>query len=185
MTRIHRPTTRTPLHAAFTAAVLSLAVVVVLQKAVVPVTAWGNSNNGYDTSIFGNALERDWVYNSAGIAIQVEGCLWAYWQDKDNDESGCLEESSEDGTTYWYQMSNCRRAQVVFSVYASDSSGSPGCNSGTFKETVSWLTTKERGHFCLLLHTSGVALESVVSPLVVFDSIQFLIPDYSLSSHSL
>ena len=134
MTRVHRTSCCSvgPLHAAFTAAVYAL---VALQQ----VSAWGNSNNGYDTSIFGNALDRDWVYNSAGINIQVEGCLWAYWQDKDNDESGCLEESSEDGTTYWYQMSNCRRAQVVFSLYASDSSSSPSCNSGNFKETVSSL----------------------------------------------
>jgi hypothetical protein len=130
---------RGPLHAAFSAAVLSL--IFALRK----VSAWGNSNsNGYDTFIYGNALDRDWVYNSAGINIQVEGCLWAYWQNADgegggeDEESGCLEQSSEDGTTYWYQMSNCRRAQVVFSLYASDSSSSPSCNSGNFKETVSF-----------------------------------------------
>lgn len=130
---------RGPLHAAFSAAVLSL---IALHHKV---SAWGNSGSssgGFDSSIFGNALDRDWVYNSAGINIQVEGCLWAYWQsggdDNNNDESGCLDQSSEDGTTYWYQMSNCRRAQVVFSLYASDSSSSPSCNSGNFKETVSF-----------------------------------------------
>jgi hypothetical protein len=127
---------RGPLHAAFSAAVLSL--IFALRK----VSAWGGSSStNYDASVFGNALDRDWVYNSAGIAIEVEGCLWAYYQNSGNDndeESGCLERSSEDGTTYWYQMSNCRRAQVVFSIYASDSSSSPSCNSGTFKESVSF-----------------------------------------------
>ena len=99
--------------------------------------AWGSSSGGgSDYSIYGNALERDWMYNAKGISIKVEGCLWSYWQDKDDEDSGCLEESSEDGTTYWYQMSNCRRAQVVWSVYASDSSSNPNCNSGNFKETV-------------------------------------------------
>jgi hypothetical protein len=99
--------------------------------------AWGSSSSSVDLSIFGNALSRDWMYNAKGISIKVEGCMWAYWQDKDNENSGCLEESSEDGTTYWYQMSNCRRAQVVWSVYASDSSSNPNCNANNFKETVS------------------------------------------------
>ena len=101
------------------------------------VAGWGSSSSGVNYGLYGNTLERDWMYDAKGISIKVEGCLWAYWQDKDEDESGCLEESSEDGTTYWYQMSNCRRAQVVWSVYASDSSSSPSCNSGSFKESVS------------------------------------------------
>lgn len=108
-----------------------------LSTVIARATAWGgSSNSGTEYSIYGNSLERDWMYDAKGISIKVEGCLWAYWQDKDEEESGCLEESSEDGTTYWYQMSNCRRAQVVWSVYASDSSSSPSCNSGNHKETV-------------------------------------------------
>lgn len=109
--------------------------VLVASTLIARTTAWGSSS-GTDYSIYGNALARDWLYNAKGISIKVEGCLWAYWQDKDEEDSGCLEESSEDGTTYWYMMSNCRRAQVVWSVYASDSSSSPSCNSGSFKESV-------------------------------------------------
>ena len=97
---------------------------------------WGSSSSGTNYALYGNTLERDWMYDAKGISIKVEGCLWAYWQDKDEEESGCLEENSEDGTTYWYQMSNCRRAQVVWSVYASDSSSSPSCSSSNFKESV-------------------------------------------------
>lgn len=109
--------------------------VLVASTLIARTAAWGSSS-GTDYSVFGNALSRDWLYDAKGISIKVEGCLWAYWQDKDEEESGCLEESSEDGTTYWYMMSNCRRAQVAWSVYASDSSSSPSCNSGNFKETV-------------------------------------------------
>jgi len=46
----------------------------------------------------------------------------------------CQEKGSEDGTYYWYQMVNCRRAQVAFSVYASDS-GSTSCNNNYYMET--------------------------------------------------
>lgn len=109
---------------------------VLLSSVIARTAAWGSSSSSVDYGLYGNSLERSWMYDAKGISIKVEGCLWAYWQDKDEDESGCLEESSEDGTTYWYQMSNCRRAQVVWSVYASDSSSSPSCNSGNFKESV-------------------------------------------------
>jgi hypothetical protein len=64
----------------------------------------------------------------------LEGCSWGYVGD--NDGAGCMENSSQDGTTYWYQMANCRRAQAVFSLYAT-SSGSAGCNKNNFKESVS------------------------------------------------
>jgi hypothetical protein len=114
----------------------------ILSSLIAQASAWGSSSST-DYSIYGNSLERDWLYDAKGISIKVEGCLWAYWQggDEDDSGSGCLEESSEDGTDYWYQMSNCRRAQVVWSVYASDSSSSPNCNSNNHKETVRSLTT--------------------------------------------
>eukprot|EP00977_Amphora_coffeiformis_P004939 scaffold1055_cov165-Amphora_coffeaeformis.AAC.13 len=121
---------------------------VLLSSAIARTTAWGSSS-GTNYGIYGNSLERDWLYNAKGVSIKVEGCLWSYWQDKDEEESGCLEESSEDGTTYWYMMSNCRRAQVVWSVYASDSSSSPNCNSGNFKE--SFVTTAGVSEFIYYL----------------------------------
>mmetsp|Transcript_3627 Transcript_3627/g.7564 ORF Transcript_3627/g.7564 Transcript_3627/m.7564 type:complete len:398 (-) Transcript_3627:225-1418(-) len=103
-----------------------------------PVAGWGNSGVSY--SIFGNSLSRDWLYDAKGISIEVHGCLWSYMKSKD-DDAGCLEESSEDGTDVWYQMSNCRRAQVAWSVYASDSSQNPSCNSGNYKESFVTVTS--------------------------------------------
>ncbi len=95
--------------------------------------AWGGNSNSAQLSVYGNALERDWLYSSSSISLKLEGCTWGYVED--SGESGCLERGSEDGTTYWYQMANCRRAQAVFSLYAS-SSGSTSCNKNTFQETV-------------------------------------------------
>jgi len=108
---------------------------------VLQVSAWGSDE---DTSIYGNSLSRDWLYNSNAISMQLEGCMWGYVED--NEDSGCMEDSSEDGTTYWYQMANCRRAQAVFSLFATDS-GSASCNSGHFKESVSFTL------FSFFLHT--------------------------------
>ena len=97
---------------------------------------WGNSDS--DTSIYGNSLSRDWLYNSNAISMQLEGCMWGYVAD--NEDSGCMEDESEDGTTYWYQMANCRRPQAVYSLYASSSGNSASCSSSTFKESVSPLS---------------------------------------------
>lgn len=47
----------------------------------------------------------------------------------------CRENESEDGTTYWYQMANCRRAQVAYDVFASDSK-SVSCSASNFKESL-------------------------------------------------
>ena len=97
-----------------------------------PVSAWGSDE---DTAVYGNSLSRDWLYNSKVISMELEGCMWGYVED--NEESGCMEDGSEDGTTYWYQMANCRRAQAVFSLYATDSGSSASCSNGNFKESVS------------------------------------------------
>lgn len=102
--------------------------------AVKDASAWGGGDDEADVSAFGNSLSRDWLYGSTSLSLKLEGCIWGYVSD--NEDSGCMEDSSEDGTTYWYQMANCRRAQAVYSVYGSGSS-SAGCNSGNFKETVS------------------------------------------------
>mmetsp|Transcript_14164 Transcript_14164/g.30904 ORF Transcript_14164/g.30904 Transcript_14164/m.30904 type:complete len:390 (+) Transcript_14164:242-1411(+) len=109
------------------------------------VAGWGNSGGSFSYSIYGNSFSRDWLYNSKGISIEVHGCLWSYMKSKEDDDAGCLEESSEDGTDVWYQMSNCRRAQVAWSVYASDGSSSPSCNSGNYKE--SFVTTTSVNDF--------------------------------------
>ena len=77
---------------------------------------------------------HDWLYSSSNIAMKVEGCVWATTDD--NEDVGCMEDESGDGTTYWYQMAMCRRAQVAYSVYATGS-GSVSCGSGSYKGTVS------------------------------------------------
>lgn len=96
---------------------------------------WSNSDSSnYDTLKFGMSMNRDWLYNSGSIAMKLEGCILGY-NTADDEDAGCPENSSEDGTVYWYQMANCLRPQAVFSMYASDSS-STSCSSNTFKESV-------------------------------------------------
>mmetsp|Transcript_53108 Transcript_53108/g.128938 ORF Transcript_53108/g.128938 Transcript_53108/m.128938 type:complete len:419 (-) Transcript_53108:420-1676(-) len=96
------------------------------------VQAWGNSNSNSGESsfsLYGNGFTRDWLYDSSSIAFKVEGCAWGLVED--SEEVGCLQDESEDGTTNWYMMANCRRPQVIYSVYAS-SSGSASCNDNSF-----------------------------------------------------
>ena len=107
----------------------------ILAALVGKIAAWGGSSSASDDSIYGNTFVRDWMYNSKSISIKVEGCAWGYVED--SEEVGCLEDGSDDGTTNWYMMANCRRPQVVFSVYASSSGGSASCNSNNFVGSVS------------------------------------------------
>lgn len=106
--------------------------IVCLFSAVARAVAWG-SDSSSDTSMYGNSLSRDWLYEASSMSIQVEGCMYGFVED--GEDLGCLADSSEDGTTYWYQMANCRRPQVVYSVYASGGNNA-NCNSGNFKESV-------------------------------------------------
>ena len=109
-------------------------IVLVLALMVENTYAWGSSSSQQsDDSIFGNSYARDWLYNSKSISMKVEGCAWGYVED--SEEVGCLENGSDDGTTNWYMMANCRRPQVVFSVYASSGS-STSCNNNNFKGSV-------------------------------------------------
>ena len=98
----------------------------------VVLASWGGSDE-VDTTIYGDSLARDWMTDSSSVSIQLEGCAWGYVSD--NEDAACMENGSQDGTTYWYQMANCRRAQAVFSVYGS-SSGTASCNKNSFKESV-------------------------------------------------
>jgi len=92
--------------------------------------------------------QYDWMYGSSNIAMKVEGCVWATTDD--NEDVGCMEDESGDGTTYWYQMAMCRRAQVAYSVYATDS-GSASCASGNFKGT--FVTQDGLSEFAYLMGT--------------------------------
>jgi hypothetical protein len=120
-------------HATATVRQVRIALVLLTYLQAVAVSAsWGGSDE-VDTSIFGNSLARDWMSDSSSVSIQLEGCAWGYVSD--NEDAECMENGSQDGTTYWYQMANCRRAQAVFSVYGSNS-GSASCNKNNFKESV-------------------------------------------------
>jgi len=55
---------------------------------------------------------------------------------QDGEDTGCRENESEDGTTYWYQMANCRRAQVAYSLYSTTSGSSVSCKKNTFQESL-------------------------------------------------
>jgi hypothetical protein len=97
--------------------------------------AWGSSSSSSGSkSLYYPNEQYDWLYDSATIAMKVEGCVWSTTDD--NEDVGCMNDNSGDGTTYWYQMAMCRRAQVAYSVYATDSS-SATCTSSTFKGSVS------------------------------------------------
>lgn len=88
--------------------------------------AWGGGGE-VDTSIYGDSLSRDWLTDGSTISMKLEGCMWAVTES--NEDMGCMEDSSNDGTEYWYMMANCRRAQVVYNLYT-------GAGCGTFKESV-------------------------------------------------
>lgn len=99
------------------------------------VQGWGNDDDSQSSTnmLYGDTLNRDWLYNSNSISLQLEGCVWGYASD--HDDADCMENGSQDGTTYWYQMANCRRAQAVYRMYAT-SSGSASCTTSNFKESV-------------------------------------------------
>jgi hypothetical protein len=130
--------------------------------------AWGSSSSSgsdvseSDIALFGNSLGRDWMSGSTAMAIKLEGCMWGFVS-SDDQNSGCLARSSSDGTTYWYQMANCRRAQAVYSIYASESSSNINCNSNTFKETVSQLSL-----LCIIMSVYHVCTCSNLELLFVY-----------------
>lgn len=92
------------------------------------VEGWGN-NNDNDLSLYSNNYYRDWLEDGSTISLKMHGCVESFVSDGEN--AACMEQSSEDGTTYWYMMSNCKRANVVYSLYSANN-----CNNGNFRETV-------------------------------------------------
>lgn len=111
--------------------------------------AWGSSgSSSWSPAMYYPNEQYSWMYDSTTIAMKVEGCVWATTDD--NEDVGCMNDNSGDGTTYWYQMAMCRRAQVAYSVYATDSS-SATCTSGTFKG--SYVTQDGLAEFAYLMGT--------------------------------
>ena len=115
--------------------------------------AWGSSSgSSSSTAMYYPHEASEWLYDSKTMAMKVEGCVWATTDD--NEDVGCMQDNSNDGTTYWYQMAMCRRAQVAYSVYATDSS-SATCTSGTFKGTVSIIWESYLGLTRLICRTNS------------------------------
>lgn len=110
---------------------LLLPLAALLATAPRPAYGWGGGGSDGDGSIFSNSYDDSWLGTSSAISLKLEGCIWSAVAD--NEDAGCLEDSSEDGTTYWYQMANCNRANVAYSLYATDSGSSVSCSSNTFK----------------------------------------------------
>jgi hypothetical protein len=107
----------------------ALGVTLLLLMTVSSVEGWGSSNGDADMSIYSDAYSRDWLYDGSSIALKIDGCVRSFVQD--GEDSGCMEQESDTGTTYWYQMSNCKRANVAYSLYSGTS-----CSSSNFKEAV-------------------------------------------------
>lgn len=103
-----------------------------------PVQAWGSSHQSTDELVYGNRFDNDWLNGGSTLSFHVDGCAWGYTYD--SEEAGCLEDESEEGTTNWYMMANCRRPQVAFSVYKGNS-----CSSGNFVGSVGFLLMLQCG----------------------------------------
>jgi hypothetical protein len=76
--------------------------------------------------------------------MKIHGCVESFVDDGEN--AACMEQDSDDGTTYWYMMSNCKRANVVYSLYSANN-----CNSGNFEE--SFVSTQGLPEFLYILQT--------------------------------
>lgn len=105
----------------------------------------------FDYSIYGMSMQRDWMYDSKTISIKFLGCVWGYVDANNAEDMGCMENDSEDGTTSWYQMANCRRAQVAYGMYSS--SGTTYCKNKDFQESL--VTKNGVAEFVYLLEAYG------------------------------
>ena len=100
---------------------------------VLTLVAGKSSGSQTDYSIYGMSMQRDWMYDSKTISIKFLGCVMGFVDSDNGENMGCMPQDSEDGTSSWYQMANCRRAQVAYGMYAS--TGSTSCNKKDFKES--------------------------------------------------
>jgi len=126
--------------AVYTTAAAALALsLAVLSTAPTPAQAWGTTSSS-SMEYFSTSQRRDYLYNSKKINLEYVGCGVGYTrnngdkEDEGGEGGGCLASSSEDGLSYWFMMSNCKRAQVVFNVFAG--SGLGGCSEGNFHESI-------------------------------------------------
>lgn len=124
--------TQTGVNKKFRIGGLMLPVALLLVQLCGQAQAWGGSDSS-QYSIYGNAAQRDWLYDGSTLSMQVLGCVWGIVDD--SEEAGCLQDDSEDGTYNWYMMANCRRPQVAYAVYSGGS-----CSNSNFIGSVSYLS---------------------------------------------
>lgn len=129
------------------------------------VNAWGSSDDDSteSTAIYGDALSRDWLYSSTGISLRLEGCVWGYVYSNDN--ADCMENNSQDGTTYWYQMANCRRAQAVYRMYGTSNGYTASCSNSNFEESVRSFRGSYVHHQCFIVRFTYAAQFSTYTSL--------------------
>lgn len=104
----------------------------VLGAAVIPLVQ-GTSSRYQGSGLYQQSGMMTWMTQSSSFSFEYLGCVWAVTED--NEDWGCLANGSSDGTSSWYMMANCRRAQVAYNIYGSSSSSGTKCNSGNFKES--------------------------------------------------
>eukprot|EP00538_Stauroneis_constricta_P007538 CAMPEP_0119567276 /NCGR_PEP_ID=MMETSP1352-20130426/35447_1 /TAXON_ID=265584 /ORGANISM="Stauroneis constricta, Strain CCMP1120" /LENGTH=64 /DNA_ID=CAMNT_0007616513 /DNA_START=57 /DNA_END=247 /DNA_ORIENTATION=- len=52
--------------------------ILALMCAVDRAWSWGGgSDNQFVESNYGNLFAQDWMYDSSGLSMKVEGCVWA------------------------------------------------------------------------------------------------------------
>ena len=116
-----------------------------------PVSGWFWNKNepgaytpqSYSDGLYSQSHRKYWVETKKNLRIHYQGCRWGYAA---AGEQGCRDDESEDGTMYWYQMANCRRAQVVYSLYGSDGYRE-SCKTQSFLDT--FVTTDGLSNFVL------------------------------------
>jgi len=125
------------------------------------VAAWGGNKYGsqtLDMTMFQQNDAMDWLNNYDSLEIKYNGCVW-FDVNKGGDENGggCYGYNGDDrkrrlgdGDVPWFMLANCKIAQVVYSVYGTES-GKGSCGRGKYLDT--FVTNGGIGGFATLLST--------------------------------
>lgn len=112
----------------------ALTIILLLKQLKICQGGWSSSSSSnVDESLYSESGAVGWTNDYSYMKFTIHGCVYA--QVNDLEDLACQEKDSEDGTYYWYQMVNCRRAQVAYSIYASSSS-SVSCSNNDYMETL-------------------------------------------------
>jgi len=119
----------------------AMILLLILNSIIINNASWSDwssssSNYQYDPTLYSHGGYVGWADSYTTMKMSIHGCV--YSQVDNLEDLSCMEKSSDDGTYYWYQMVNCRRAQVAYTIYASDSSTAQ-CKKDYYVETFSSL----------------------------------------------